>query len=96
MSGHRQPQSEEQIRNTIMRLSELLDLVGLTTHIVEESKYGKRPHPKGDKWGYLKDFMLIYAPKSNVQDVIALFESVGATDDHSAARWLLRNDKLVP
>lgn len=79
-----------------MQLSKLLDPVGLYTHIVEESKYGKRKHPKADPWGYTKDFIAVYAPESDFDIIRQLFEGVGATDDHKAARWLLRHDKLIP
>jgi hypothetical protein len=86
----------EEVRSTIMRLSVLLDPVGLTTHIVEESKYGKRKHPRRDRWGYTRDFMSVYAPHSDPDEVIQLFVAIGAHDDHQAARWLLKHDKLVP
>lgn len=80
-----------------MRLSTLVDPVGLYTHIMEESKYGKRKHPKGDPWGYTRDGMAIYAPDTDPAEVIRIFEEeAGAYDDHAAARWLLNHESMIP
>lgn len=83
-------------RATIMQLNILLDLVGLSTYVMEQSKFGKRAHPRGDAWGYTRDYMAVYAPDSDQDEVIRLFGEVGARDDHSATRWLLKHDELVP
>ncbi len=89
-------QETEKARSMIMQLSILLDPVGLTTHIIEESKYGRRKHPRKDPWGYTRDFMAVYAPESDPEAVIKLFMGMGAHEDHQAARWLLKHDSLVP
>lgn len=79
-----------------MRLSKLLDAVGLYTHIIEESKYGKRKHPDGDPWGYTRDGVRLYAPDTDPDEVVRIFEEVGAHDDHAAARWLLKHESMIP
>ncbi len=77
-----------------MRLSQLLDPIGVRTHILEESNIGKKKHPAGD-WGYLRDYMSIYAKVSNPDDVIALLEQEGITSDFDLARYLLKFDKII-
>ena len=79
----------------LMQLSKLIDALGYRVHIAERSKYGRRAHPSGE-WGYLREYMATYASESDPEEVIRLFESVGADSDLQAGRWLLRYDELIP
>lgn len=85
----------DKVRNTVMQLSQLCDLVGLREQVIHKSKYGKKPHP-GDPWGYTREFLAYYAEGTDQQEVIGLFESVGCHNDIEAVRWILKHDELVP
>src|SRR4051794_35002545 len=93
---HQQHQERERLRSQFMRLSEMIDPIGFREYTLQESGYQTRPHESGDRWGYLYAFMTVYAPESDPQAVIALFEQMGANDDHQAVKMILRNDELVP
>jgi hypothetical protein len=80
---------------TIVQLSELCDLVGLRTHIIDGTNRGRKLHPEGP-WHNTQDYMQGYADPANTEAVIALFEGAGCNDELSAVRWLLTHDKLVP
>jgi hypothetical protein len=81
-------------RRLIMQLSQLLDLVGLTTYVGDKTKYGRKPGRS--EWQYTREYMAIYAKESDPEEVIRLFEQVGASSDIEAGRWLLKHDELVP
>ena len=87
--------AEEKVMSVIKRLSTLCDPVGLRVHLVEESKYGTRPHPD-DTWGYTRDYMTHYGDPADTDQVISLFEEAGCPNEHEAGRWLLRYDNLIP
>jgi hypothetical protein len=78
-----------------MRLSELCDLIGLRTHIIEGTKRGRKLHA-GGPWHCTRDYMQGYADPSNTERVIELFEEAGCKDEIAAVRWLLVHDELVP
>lgn len=92
---HRPPEDMGKVKDTIMQLSDLCDLVGLRVQLIDKSKYGKKPHPS-DPWGYTREFLAYYAESTDPQQVISLFESAGCENEIEAARWLLRHDKIVP
>lgn len=85
---------KEKVRDTIMQLSELTDLIGLRTYIVDKTKYGKKPGPQ--PWTHTRAALAMYAPGSDPDKVIQLFESVGCENEIEAVRWLLKHDELVP
>ena len=84
----------EAVRSTIMQLSELTDLIGLRTYIIKKTPRGKSSEP--DPWAHTRAALATYAPKTNPEEVIALFEQAGAHNDIEAVRWLLKHDDLVP
>ncbi len=86
--------NSEKVRSAIMQLSELTDLIGLRTYIVDKTKYGKKPGP--EPWTHTRASMAMYAPTSDPEEVIHLFESVGCKNEIEAVRWLLKHDELVP
>lgn len=77
-----------------MQLEKQLDLIGIRTHILEESKIGKIKSPGGD-WGYLREYMSTYARESDPDAVIALCEAENLKSDFDLARYILRHDRLV-
>lgn len=85
----------KKVKDTIMQLSKMCDLIALRVQITDKSNYGKRPHPT-DNWGYTRAFLAYYAEGTDSAAVIGLFEAAGVHSDTEAARWLLRHDKLVP
>ncbi len=83
-----------EVRSIIMRLSQMLDLVGLTTYVGDKTKYGRKAGREA--WQYTREYMAVYAKESDPDEVIRIFESVGAHNDIEAGRWLLKYDDLVP
>jgi hypothetical protein len=89
-------EEEKRIRAVITQLSTRLDLIGLREQIIDKSKMGKKPHPS-DPWGYTREILAYYTEgKTDPQEVIRLFESVGCHNDIEAARFILRHDTLIP
>lgn len=84
----------EQVRSTIMQLSEMADLIGLRTHVIE--KTGKGRKLGREPWQYTIEYMQSYADPENTGQVIALLEGAGCNNDIEAVRWLLKHDDLVP
>lgn len=82
------------VRDTIMRLSELTDLIGLRQCIIEGTNKG-RTLVEGDAWYNTRAAMREYANPDNTERVIALFEAAGCHNEIEAVRWILRHDKLV-
>jgi hypothetical protein len=82
------------VKSTIMRLSQLCDLIALREQILSKTKYGKRPG--SEPWTHSKAFLGYYAEALDPEEVIQLFESVGAHSDIEAVRFLLKHDELVP
>jgi hypothetical protein len=87
-------QEKEKVRDAIMRLSEITDLIGLRQHIIEGTNKGRRL--KADVWHNTRDYMMLYADPANAEAAIALLESAGCNNEIEAVRWLLRHDELVP
>ncbi len=89
--------SEAEARSTITRLSELTDVRGLRTHIVEGTKHGTRPH-KTDPWHYTREYVQTHASAgpSSASQVIQILENAGASNEIGAARLLLWLDDLIP
>ncbi len=85
---------KQKVRDTIMQLSELTDLIGLRTYIVDKTKYGKKPGK--EPWTHTRAALAMYAPSTNPDEVVKLFESVGCDNEIEAVRWLLKHDELVP
>ena len=85
----------DKVKDTIMQLSELCDLVAYSDYVAKRTRYGKRPHRK-DAWGYTRAYMQSYGDPEDTEAVIALFDSADLTSELEAARWLLKHDKLVP
>lgn len=82
------------VRSTIMQLSQMLDLIGLRAYIIKRTPHGKSAAP--DPWTHIHDYLAVYAPNANPDEVIRLFEGAGAHSDTEAVRWLLKHDDLVP
>ncbi len=82
------------VRDTIMQLSEMCDLIGLRTHIIEHTSKGRKL--SADPWQNTRDYMHGYADPANTSLVIELFEGAGCKNEIDAVRWLLTNDELVP
>ena len=89
-----EPESMSEVRGTIMRLSDVCDLIGLRTHIIEGTSKGRKL--AADPWHNTRDYMQGYADPANTAAVIELFEGVGCKNEIEAVRWLLRHDELVP
>jgi hypothetical protein len=82
-------------RSTIMRLSQLCDLVAFEAQIEHKTNFGRKPASGPDPWTYTREFLAYYAEQTDPEEVIKLFESVGAHSDVEALRWLLIHDDLV-
>ncbi len=89
----REPE-QKRTRATIMRLSEMIDLIGLRTYIIKRTPKGKSAHH--DPWGYTKAALAEYAPSTDPARVIHLFEEAGCENELQAMRWLLTHDEHVP
>ena len=77
-----------------MQLSEFTDLIGLRTYVVNKTKYGRKPGLQ--PWTHTREALATYAPNSDPDDVIKLFERAGCKNEIEAVRWLLKYDDLVP
>jgi hypothetical protein len=86
--------THETVRATIMRLSEILDLVGLRTYVAKKTNYGRKPG--AEPWAYTRAALAEYAPSADAEAVIRLFQEAGCKDEIAAVRWLLKHDDLVP
>lgn len=89
-----EPEEKSEVRDTIMRLSEICDLIGLRTHIIEGTSKGRKL--AADPWHNTREYMQVYADPDNTQVVIEAFEGEGCKNEIEAVRWLLRHDELVP
>jgi hypothetical protein len=89
------PGRKPSVKDTIMQLSKLLDLLGLRVQLGHKSRYGRKPHPT-DPWGYTREYLAYYATESDPAAVIGLFEGAGVRGDLEAGRWLLQHDELIP
>lgn len=87
-------QEKEKVRDTIMQLSEIADLIGLRQHIIEGTNKGRKLG--ADPWRNTRDYMKHYADQANTNAAIALFEGADCKNEIEAIRWLLRHDELVP
>jgi hypothetical protein len=83
----------ERVKHTIMQLSQLVDLNGLSTHIAIQT-YGGR-EPGVEPWENTRDYMQDYGDPANTDRLIATFESAGCQDEVEAVRWLLKNDNYL-
>lgn len=95
MTTEQNEQEQDKVRNTIMQLSQLCDLVAYSDYIIEKTNYGRRPH-RTDHWHYTRAFMKEYGDPADTEEVIRLFQSADLPNEVEAARWLLKHDKLVP
>ena len=86
---------QDKVKDTIMQLSELCDLVAYGDYVTKHTKFGKKPHAK-DMWGYTRAYMQSYGDPGDTSAVIALFHSADLPNEVEAVRWLLKHDKLVP
>jgi len=86
--------TQEEVRSTIMQLSQLLDLVGLEAYIEKRTDWGRRPGV--EPWQYTRAALAEYAPGTDPEQVIQLFQGVGVGSDVEALRWILKHDELVP
>lgn len=82
------------VTDTLMRLSEMCDQIGLRLHIIEGTNRGRKLKP--DPWHNTKDYMSRYADPSNTDAVISELQSAGCPDEIKAVRWLLKHDEIVP
>lgn len=87
-------QREQNLRDTIMRLSEMADLIGLRTYIIKRTPRGKSN--ESDPWGHTRAYMRQYANPANTEPLIALLTKAGCENELQAVRWLLSHDDLVP
>ena len=87
-------QEQERVRATIMQLSDLTDLIGIRTYVIKRTPRGKSSNP--DPWGYTREALAMYAPETDADEVIKLFEGAGCKNELEAVRWLLQYDELVP
>ena len=90
----KEKEREKKVRDTIMRLSEITDLIGLRQHIIEGTNKGR--NLKADVWHNTRDYMKRYADPANAEAAVVLFESAGCKNEIEAVRWLLKHDELVP
>ena len=93
--GNKQePEGMSEAKDTIMRLSEMCDLIGLRTHIIEGTNKGRKL--ADGPWQNTRDYMQSYADPADTSAVIEHFEQAGCKNEVEAVRWLLRHDELVP
>lgn len=85
---------QEEAQAIVKQLSDILDPLSLQEYIFQKSKHGRRRHPSGS-WGYTRGFMGTYAPSTDPQRVIEIFERAGVADDLAAGRFLLTWDRLI-
>jgi hypothetical protein len=84
----------QEVRDTIMRLSEMCDLIGLRTYIIKRTPKGKSSEP--DEWGHTRAYMESYANPANSEPLIELLQRAGCESDLEAVRFLLTHDEIVP
>jgi hypothetical protein len=89
-----QPENMSEVKDMIMRLSEMCDLIGLRTAIIEGTSKGRKL--AADPWHNTRVYMKGYADPGNTTAVIEAFEGAGCKNEIEAVRWLLRHDELVP
>ncbi len=77
-----------------MQLSELADLIGLRTQIIEGTQRGRVLC--ADPWHNTRAYMGSYADPANTGHVIDLLQGAGCKDEIAAVRWLLKHDEYVP
>lgn len=77
-----------------MRLSNMVDLIGLRTYIIKRTPRGKSKEP--DPWGHTRAYMQSYADPANTEALIEQLTIAGCSDELHAVRWLLKHDELVP
>jgi hypothetical protein len=82
------------VKGTIMRLSEMADLIGLRTYIIKRTPRGKSR--EADPWAHTRAYMSSYASPANTESLIEVLKSAGCKSDVEAVRWLLKHDELVP
>ncbi len=87
-------QKAKEVRDTIMRLSEMCDLIGLRTYIIKRTPKGKSKEP--DAWGHTRAYMQSYANPANTEALIELFKSADCKDELEAVRFILTHDEIVP
>jgi hypothetical protein len=84
----------KELRDTIMQLSEMCDLIGLRTYIIKRTPKGKSSEP--DAWGHTRAYMQSYANPDNTEPLIQLLQSAGCHSDLEVVRFLLTHDEIVP
>ena len=92
--GQNKKRKPRDVKDTIMRLSEMCDLIGLRTYIIKRTPKGKSKEP--DQWGHTRAYMQAYANPDNTEALIHLLQSAGCQDDLEAVRFLLTHDEIVP
>ncbi len=74
------------VKDTIMRLSELCDLVGYSDYVAKHTRYGKKPH-SAEAWGHTRSYMQSYGDPADTEAVIALFQLADLPNEVEAARF---------
>jgi hypothetical protein len=90
----RKARAAREVRDTIMRLSEMCDLIGLRTYIIKRTPKGKSKEP--DAWGHTRAYMQSYANPANTEPLLELLQNAGCQNDLEAVRFLLTHDEIVP
>ena len=80
-SQRQEQQDERKVRDTVMQLSEITDLIGLRQHIIEGTNKGRKL--KADPWHNTRDYLEHYAEPANTDAAIALFEGAGCKNESS-------------
>lgn len=82
------------VKDTIMQLSNMADLIGLRTYIIKRTPKGKSRET--DPWAHTRAYMASYADPVNTERLIETLNSADCHSDVEAVRWLLKHDELVP
>jgi hypothetical protein len=72
----------------------MIDLVEYQTYIGRKTRFGDRPGP--DPWYHTRKLLATYAPKPNLDDIIQMFEKLGAKTEIEAAMFVGVNMTHIP
>jgi hypothetical protein len=82
------------VKDTIMRLSKIADLIGLRTYIIKRTPKGKSR--ESDLWAHTRAYMRMYANPANTEPLIEVLRDVGCQSDVETVRFILQHDEIVP
>lgn len=78
----------------VMQASTMVDLLAFAEYIAKASSYGKKPSSQA--WGYTRRFLADYGDANELEAFIELWKELGVMDELEAAKWVLRNERIIP